>query len=314
MKSILLTSIGSATSVNLLKLLKNAYRIVATDSNPYGYTAGSMMADVFYQLPLATNPNYIDSLVAIIRKEDVALVIPIHDEEVRKITQHRSLLPVPVLASSDEAIKLFNDKWESAKFVQQLGIEVPEIMYDASSRVAGIKRKKQSVGSNGIDIYKSGQQIPSDILKPDYENEDYFVQELVEGDEYTVDVAADKTGKPFLIIPRQRVEVKAGVATKVRIVEDKKLIDLVEKIYKNICIPGFSNVQFIKSSEQYYFIELNCRYGGMSISSTLATYNYPLELVAHYINGIELPRGINQFPIKWNALVTRYYEEKIYEA
>lgn len=314
MKSILLTSIGSATSVNLLKLLKNAYRIVATDSNPYGYTAGSMMADVFYQLPLATNPNYIDSLIAVIRKEDVALVIPIHDEEVRIITQHRSLISVPVLASSDEAIKLFNDKWESAKYVRQFGVEIPKILYEGDTCGACIKRKKQSVGSNGIEICKSNQQLPANMLKLDYENENYFVQELVDGEEYTVDVAADKTGKPFLIIPRQRVEVKAGVATKVRIVDDKKLIDLVEKIYANICIPGFSNVQFIKSGEYYYFIELNCRYGGMSISSTLASHNYPLELVAYYIEGAGLPQGINQFPIKWNALVTRYYEEKIYEA
>ena len=314
MKTILITSIGSATAVNLLKLLKEEYTIVATDSNPYGYTAGSMMADMFYQLPLATNPNYISSLLAVIKKEDVALIIPIHDEEVRTITRNRSLISVPVLVSSDETIKLFNDKWQSAKYVQQLGVEVPKIKYDNDTFVACIKRMKQGVGSNGIEIYKTGQQIPVDLLKSDYETENYFVQELIEGVEYTVDVAADKNGKPFLIIPRQRVEVKAGVATKVRIVKDEKLVDLVEKIYANMCIPGFSNVQFIRSGEHYYFIELNCRYGGMSISSSLAAHNYPLELVAYYIDGAELPQGINQFPIKWNALVTRYYEEKIYEA
>ena len=314
MKTILITSIGSATAVNLLKLLKEEYTIVAIDSNPYGYTAGSMMADVFYQLPLATNLNYIDSLLAVIKKEGVALVIPIHDEEVRTITRNRSLIPVPILASSDEAIKLFSDKWESAKYIQQLGVDIPKILYSADTCNSCIKRKKQSVGSNGIEIYISGQQPPKSLFKYDYKNEDYFVQELVEGEEYTVDVAADKYGKPFLVIPRQRIEVKAGVATKVRIVKDEKLIKLVEKIYANICIPGFSNVQFIKCGEHCYFIELNCRFGGMSISSTLAAHNYPLELVAHYINGLELPQGINQFPIKWNALVTRYYEEKIYEA
>ena len=48
MKRILITSVGTATAVNLIKYFhKLGDYIVGTDINAYGYTAGSMLVDEF---------------------------------------------------------------------------------------------------------------------------------------------------------------------------------------------------------------------------------------------------------------------------
>lgn len=66
------------------------------------------------------------------------------------------------------------------------------------------------VGSKGIRIVE-----PEDKL---IVGDEQFAQEFITGDEYTVDVLCDREGNPSYIIPRRRVEVKSGVATKVFII------------------------------------------------------------------------------------------------
>lgn len=316
MKTILLTSIGSATAVNLLKLLKSKYYIIATDIYPLGYTAGSMMVDEFIPVPIYSTESYLEAICRIVKEKHVDLLIPVHDYEIQKIANWKDLIKAKVLVAPLSAISELGDKLNSAKRIADIGGITARIIYsdmslDGIDKV--IRREKKGVGSKGIDIYDS-QCIPNGILRNSYETENYFVQEYIDGEEYTVDIASNKNGEPFLIIPRRRQEVKAGVATKVEIVCDEILINLVQKIAAYYRIPAFSNMQFIKKGDQYYFIEYNYRYGGMSIASALSSYNYVEAVVDNILEDKPLSTGINQFPIKWGAIVTRYYEEMIYEA
>ena len=140
---------------------------------------------------------------------------------------------------------------------------------------------------------------------------DVFVQEFIKGDEYTVDILNDLKGNPLIIVPRKRLEVKAGVATKVEIIKDEKMINDCKKILSKFKIPGFCNVQFIKTkSGENYFIELNPRFGGFSISSSLSSINM-VELFLK-LGNIDNNYEENMSKVKWNSIVTRYYEEVVY--
>lgn len=96
--------------------------------------------------------------------------------------------------------------------------------------------------------------------------------------------------------------------------ENKQLIELCRLIYSRFCIPGFSNVQFIIDQQNVaHFIELNPRIGGTTIASSLASINWP-QL---YIENILLKKQLKSYEhymslVRWNAVVTRYYEEMIY--
>ena len=164
------------------------------------------------------------------------------------------------------------------------------------------------MGSQGIRIG------PSNELSAYSKDEQYFVQEFIDGREFTIDVLCGANYLPSLIIPRERLEVKAGVATKVRITNDPNLIELGKRIVEKYPLIGFSNIQFMMKDDRYYFIELNPRFGGMSIASVLASYNYVDEYISALIEGRTLSADLetNMKRVKWGAIVTRYYEEKIF--
>ena len=126
-----------------------------------------------------------------------------------------------------------------------------------------------------------------------------------------MNILNDLKGNPLIIVPRKRLEVKAGVATKVEITKDEKMINDCKKILSKFKIPGFCNVQFIKTkSGENYFIELNPRFGGFSISSSLSSINM-VELFLK-LGNIDNNYEENMSKVKWNSIVTRYYEEVVY--
>ena len=170
-----------------------------------------------------------------------------------------------------------------------------------------IIRKKQSIGSQGI-IIKSKNMLSLS----DFNNCDYFVQEYIEGTEYTVDILADRYGDVKLVVPRKRLQIKNGVSTKVEISQDIEIIDLCKFIYNKYCIPGLSNVQFIKKGNSIYFLELNMRFAGMGIASILASYDYISDYILYLMCNKDLGDFTNNMKkIKWGTLICRYYEETV---
>lgn len=313
---ICITSIGSATALNLIKLLRKQtkYRveIIGLDSNDFGYTSGSLLVDHFIQSPLASEERYIQFIQNIIEKEKVDMLIPIHDYEIYRLSKQR--LNVTMILPDQATVELFRDKLLSAKAMHEMGVAIPAIIKLDDALVSNdanvIIRDRVGVGSTGIQILSMADYLQvSDRLDENKE----FVQRFINGDEYTVDVFSDRSGFPKLIIPRCRIEVKAGVATKVRIVHQEELIHLTKKILNKYPIPGFCNVQFVVNEEAAFFIELNPRYGGMSISSSMASVNVMQLFVDHFMKNEPLSDLSDYMKlVKWNSVVTRYYEEMIF--
>lgn len=53
---ILITSVGTATSVNLIRYFqRDGDYIVGADINDFGFTAGSILSNVYYKVSLAKN-------------------------------------------------------------------------------------------------------------------------------------------------------------------------------------------------------------------------------------------------------------------
>ncbi|AZK45973.1 ATP-grasp domain-containing protein [Paenibacillus lentus] len=314
--NICITSIGSATAINLIKLLKaqtkHEVSIIGLDCNTFGYTSGSLLVDKFVRSPLALEESYINFIEDLIVKEKIDLLIPIHDFEIFRLSQHK--LDIQMIIPNQTTIDLFRDKFISAVSMQEIGITVPPMIIRGESIGSDIEkvivRERIGVGSTGIRILNVDEYFK---VSEDMDEDKEFAQGFITGDEYTVDVFSDKEGLPKLIIPRIRLEVKAGVATKIRIVHHTELIKMTEKILTKYPIPGFCNVQFIVNEKGIYFIELNPRYGGMSISSSLASVNIMELFIDHFVN-CEPLSDYNEYMklVKWNSVVTRYYEEKIF--
>ena len=102
-------------------------------------------------------------------------------------------------------------------------------------------------------------------------------QELVKGTEYTCDVYVDFGMKARCVVPRKRIEVRAGEVSKGQVIKNASIMseatNLVEKLGAG---PGVITLQlFLTGDDKVKFIEINPRFGGGVPLSIKAGADFP---------------------------------------
>ena len=86
----------------------------------------------------------------------------------------------------------------------------------------------------------------------------------------------------------------------------------MKQILECIKLPGVSNIQFIKDAKgKYWFVEINYRFSGCGAATIAVCANY-IDDYKKIVDDRGDFREINM-NVKWNTIVTRYYEECVYE-
>ncbi|MGQ4891165.1 MAG: ATP-grasp domain-containing protein [Candidatus Njordarchaeia archaeon] len=127
MKRILVTGAGGPAGWNFVKSLKVSPErmfIATTDVNLWHLEYLEHLANKFYVIPKCTDPEYIDVLNEIIEKDNIELVHPQPDIEVRAISENREKLNAMTFLPSKEAIRILQDKYLSAKKWEEKGVPV----------------------------------------------------------------------------------------------------------------------------------------------------------------------------------------------
>jgi biotin carboxylase len=125
MKKILVTGAGGPAGINFIMSLRIAPEkmfIVGTEANEHFFYLAP--ADKKYLVLKATKASYIDELNEIIRKEHVELIHAQPDIEVAIISEKREKLEASVFLPSKKAIRICQDKFESAKLWQKNNVPV----------------------------------------------------------------------------------------------------------------------------------------------------------------------------------------------
>lgn len=309
---VLITQIYCYASIAIAKLLKRnsslEIELWATDKEKVGYASGSLLVDRFVQSPDITDKHYTTFIKHLYMHNQIDFIISVDEQELlifcKEDLHHECNIVLPSL----HILELFTHKKEASLEIQKLGIEIPPIITDLSKEKKIIFRKNQSVGSQGIYVV----DLENTQMIENHFNSNEFIQRYINGDEYTVDILSDINGKPKIIIPRKRLEIRNGISFKTQLIHDATLISLCENILKRYPIPGLCNIQFIKANNRYYFIELNPRFAGSGITGIVASFNY-IEL---YLRHFLLKEKMESFEyymdkVVWNSVITRYYEELV---
>lgn len=311
---ILITNAASVTAISIAKILKKGritdLHIWGTEAQKYGYNSGSMIIDHYIQVPEVSSDYYVQSILEICNRNNIDVLVPILDEELYLFSKSKLQDYVKILLPDIETVDFFRNKLLASTELNKIHPGISPHIYNDMHSVDCEKviiRKNQSIGSHGIII-----RDKEELNLSDFNNPDYFVQQYIEGTEYTVDILADRYGDVKLVVPRKRLQIKNGVSTKVEITNERQIIDICKTIYDKYRIPGLSNVQFIKTDNAIYFIELNMRFAGMGIASVLASYDYISNYVLYLTDNEDLGDFIdNMNKIKWGAVICRYYEETV---
>jgi carbamoyl-phosphate synthase large subunit len=149
-------------------------------------------------------------------------------------------------------------------------------------------KPRSGAGSRGIRVVPDRAAL--EALPVD---EDLIVQDLLPGEEYSVDVIADRDGRVVAAVPRTRARVDSGVSIAGRTVRDDELEQTASAVARAIGLVGVANVQLRRDrAGRAALLEVNPRFPGALPLTIAAGVDIP-SLVVDLFTGRELPERLD---------------------
>ena len=104
-----------------------------------------------------------------------------------------------------------------------------------------------------------------------------MVQEFIDGQEYTCDVFVGINMRAQCVVPRKRLEIRAGEVSKSQVVKHPKIIEQAARLVETLQAgPGVITLQlFLSPDDEISFTEINPRFGGGVPLSIKAGADFP---------------------------------------
>ena len=266
-------------------------RIFSTDMRPE-VSAACQVADVAIRSPRVTDPAYVDFLLNACKTNGIALVVPTIDTELLVLAQHREVFArqgVHVVISDEDLVRQCRDKRLTAHLFGRLGIDVPRIFSRDAIEFPCFAKPYDGSCSIGAALLPNPNALSSAMLA----DEKMMFMEYIDSaySEFTVDAYYNKHGQLRCLVPRQRLETRAGEVSKgvtrkghvYAYLRDK--LDQLEGARGCITVQLFANAQ----TGRYAALEINPRFGGGFPLSYSAGAHYPGWLIDEYLLGRDVP-------------------------
>lgn len=261
---------GVGRRIELLQAFRNAALVLNKELRIYGADmAGTAPAlaycDFTRKVVAMKDPRYIDNLLSICADDRIDLLIPTIDTDLLELSENLEkfeAIGTKVMISAPDKIRICRDKNNTSQFFVDCGLHAPIPVNDWKEYKSGYPAFiKPKDGSSSINAFKVENQEELEVYAGQVE--DYIVQPFVSGHEYTIDIFCDWEGEPICIVPRERLQVRAGEVLKTQICMDKTMIEESKALCKAFKPCGPMTVQLIRDDTGVdWFIEINPRFGG----------------------------------------------------
>lgn len=248
MKTLLFTGGGGAGSEALSRLFNGQYEVHFSDADNAA-KPHSIPSNRWHQIPFAAAPSFVHELRHLCRDIDVTVLIPGVDEELLPVAQARASMSCEVMLPPLAFIKTHLDKQASNSLLHQQGLPVPRthtLSDHEGIPFPCIVKPRQGRGSRGVAIVHSEQELQAHVLLSRRRPEEFIVQELLAGQEYTVMMAADPAGQLRAVVP-VKVGIKRGITLRAETDCDERVIAACAAIHAAQPVPGCYNIQLVKT-------------------------------------------------------------------
>ncbi len=265
---ILFTGVGRR--IELLQAFRSAALVLNKELKIYGADmAGTAPAlaycDYTRKVVAMKDPGYIQNLIDICLADHIDLLIPTIDTDLLVLSENKAkfeAIGTRVMISEPDKIRICRDKNNTSQFFVECGLHAPMPVNDWKEYKAGYPAFiKPKDGSSSINAYRVDSADELEVYAGQVE--DYIVQPFVDGREYTIDVFCDWHGRLVSVVPRERVQVRAGEVLKTKICMDATMVEEAEALCQAFKPCGPMTVQLIRDKDGVdWFIEINPRFGG----------------------------------------------------
>ncbi len=289
---VLFTCIGRR--VSLLRCFQNAARQLGLRAFFCGtdvtrLSPALQLCDHAFLVEPTTSDRYIDQLLSIVRRHRVNLLVPTIDLDLLSLAKNKGRfeeLGCRVLVSDPDVIDLCQDKRRTFGFFRKKGFGTPTTMSVRSALAAdrrgqlkwpcflkrwdGYASLDNAVANDRRELLFFAKRIPNAIC-----------QEFVVGTEYTCDVYVDFDRRVRCVVPRRRIEVRAGEVSKSCVVKNPHIMDQAGRMVDLLRAgPGVVTLQLFTTEDgQIKFTEVNPRFGGGVPLSIEAGADFPLWIL-----------------------------------
>jgi len=251
------------------------------------------------------NRRYIPQLAALIEKHKIDLLVPTIDTELKSLSDNKDRLEragARVLVSAPEVIEICQDKRKTYKFLLDHEFGTPATWIARNVKPTDLRfpvflKPWDGSASKGNAVARHPQQVR--YWKKQIPN--CLIQEFIRGQEYTCDVYVDFSMRVRCVVPRKRIQARAGEVSKGQTVKRATMMRQCKRLVETLGAgPGVITIQcFLGADGQIKFIEINPRFGGGVPLSIKAGADFPKWLLQE-LSG-RRPR------IKFDAWQDRFY-------
>jgi carbamoyl-phosphate synthase large subunit len=245
---LLFTGGGGAGTEALLRLLSPNYEVFFADAD-LGSKHFSLEDHQWHQIPFAKEPAFCRKIVDLCHQLQIDLLIPSVDEELIPIAKMSESLNFNLLLPPEYFLSRHLDKYTSNRFLVDAGLPAPTTVIANEGRLnfPCIVKPRNGRGSRHVVEARSEIELQAQLTLARASPEDFILQELVIGEEYTVMVAADNKGKLRAIVP-VKVKCKRGITIDAETIYDDEVIKACREIHESDPVSGCYNIQLIKEA------------------------------------------------------------------
>ncbi len=258
-------------------------------------SSAMQLCDKIFLVKPITHAGYIKQLLSIVKTNKVKLLIPTVDLDLKLLAQNKpkfAAMGCCVLISMPDVVDICQDKRKTYRFLLKKGFDTPVTMNIRSALAKknlkwpcfvkpwdGYASRGNAIVRNRKDLLFFSKKVPNAIC-----------QEFISGTEHTCDVYVDFNMKTRCVVPRKRIEVRAGEVSKGQVVKHLRIMSESARLVEALGAgPGVITLQsFLTRDDKIKFIEINPRFGGGAPLSIKAGANFPKwilqELLGEKVN------------------------------
>ena len=291
--NILITSAGKRVALTryfketLSRFFPEA-KVYTTDMRP-DMAPAAYVSDGCFAVPRVTAPEYPDLLLSLCREQGVGIVVPTIDTELMVLAAQKERFAqegIHVIVGDEAFVGVCRDKRLTGDFFAAHDIRVPRPIDKHHPTFPLFAKPYDGSLSTNLHFITKPEELTDDILRDDKLLFMEYIDRKVYK-EYTVDMYFGRDHEVKSIVPRERIEIRAGEINKGRTAKNaivpylKERLAHIDGCVGCICMQLF----FHPDTRDIVGIEVNPRFGGGYPLTYMSGANYPELLIREYLLG-----------------------------
>lgn len=290
-----------------MKAFNGVGSVIATDASELGPAIYD--ANKYYIVPPISDPDYIDIVLDICKREQINGVLSLIDPELSLLALNESRfkeIGVIIVGSSYDLCEMSLDKMQMYKWLKEHNYLCARSWMDKNVFYSAVDKGEVTYpvfvkpyrGSASLNISKVYDRETVELLFSHADN--LMIQEFLNGQEIGADVYIDMiSGEVVSIFTKKKIKMRAGETDKAVSFKDPKLFELIERFVLEAGYRGQIDIDIFDIDGEYYISEVNPRFGGGYPHAYESGCDH-MQLILNNLKGIANEKHIG------------YYEDGIY--